>query len=127
MKYKTSELTGWRLDQAAAKAGGYRYDVARSYMVVLDLATNISKNEEGCTVIRGGGLMHYSPSTKWEHGGEIIDREKIGLQYLGAERGWLAGHCYPPGPGVADGRGETPLIAAMRCFVAGKCGAEVDL
>lgn len=58
----------------------------------------------------------FTPSTDWAQGGPIIEREGIAL--------------LPPGiaemPGF-EGRGETLLIAAMRCYVASKLGDEVDL
>jgi hypothetical protein len=53
---------------------------------------------------------------KWEHGGPIIEREGIALI-----PGWTAER-----PGFsADG--DTPLVAAMRCYVASKLGDDVDL
>lgn len=59
-------------------------------------------------------MIFYSPSTDWAHGGPIIEREGIAL--------------LPPGlaemPGF-EGRGDTLLIAAMRCYVASKMGDEV--
>ena len=55
-------------------------------------------------------------STDWAQGGPIIEREGIAL--------------LPPGlaemPGV-EGRGETLLIAAMRCYVASVLGDEVEV
>lgn len=65
------------------------------------------------------------PSTAWEHGGPIIEREYIALELLDGE--WCA---WAPGPQRADGgdgRGPTPLIAAMRAYVAGKFGERIDL
>jgi hypothetical protein len=79
-------------------------------------------------------------STDWAQGGPIIEREKIGVWWAthyvdedGVEYGnhWYAEvgctdenadsrYC-----GVADG--PTPLIAAMRCYVASKLGDEVEV
>lgn len=58
----------------------------------------------------------YTPSTNWAQGGPIIEREGIALI-----PNWTAER-----PGFsADG--DTPLIAAMRCYVASKLGDEVEL
>jgi len=60
-------------------------------------------------------------STSWAQGGPIIEREKITLEWTG--EGWNAyirhDDEYPDGP--------TPLIAAMRCYVASKLGDEVEI
>ena len=58
----------------------------------------------------------FAPATDWEHGGPIIEREGIALI-----PGWTAER-----PGFsADG--PTPLIAAMRCYVASKLGDDVEI
>jgi hypothetical protein len=66
-------------------------------------------------------------STCWNKGGPIIEREKIGIAYA---RG-----CWSAHPDRADYPncdtpyffGQTPLIAAMRCFVASKLGDTVEI
>lgn len=69
----------------------------------------------------------YNPSTSWDIGGQIIDRELISTCWEGAtwvatlfdkhcDGGWY-GHCYGP----------TPLIAAMRCYVTSKLGNVVEV
>lgn len=107
---KVSELTGAALDWAVAKCEGnlpkgYSFDRAR-----------------------------HGYSCNWAQGGPIIEREKIGVWWaalvalndgeeLGghwyAERGYLEGNHVRVGP--------TPLIAAMRCFVASCLGDEVNI
>lgn len=66
-------------------------------------------------------------STNWSQGGPIIEREKIELSFDGAEGGvWAAN--FPAGLREEFFEiGPTPLIAAMRCFVASKLGDEVDV
>ena len=74
--------------------------------------------------MRVGG--DYSPSTKWEQGGPIIEREGISLRREPAG-GWYAfkpfdhpdaadmfpfNHCL-----AWDAGGDTALEAAMRCYV----------
>jgi hypothetical protein len=74
---------------------------------------------------RGNWEWIRQPSTAWEHGGPIIERERIALEFLDGE--WCA---WAPGPQRADGgdgRGQTPLVAAMRAYVASKFGERIDL
>lgn len=63
----------------------------------------------------------YSPSTDWSQGGPIIEREGIFLD---------PAHAYPNWSAIFAGNehyGPTPLIAAMRCYVASKLGNEVEV
>ena len=69
------------------------------------------------------------PSTVWEHGGPIIERERLSIDFLDGE--W---HAWRPADDGADARvtgssvtGPTLLVAAMRAYVAGKLGETVDL
>jgi hypothetical protein len=73
------------------------------------------------------GYAEHEYSTNWEYGGPIIEREEIFLakSILG---GWT-GSMY-----VKDKdyncimhAAPTPLIAAMRCYVASKLGDTVDV
>jgi hypothetical protein len=61
-----------------------------------------------------GNLQHYS--TDWSIGGPIIEREKIAIRYE-YDEGWGA-TVYLPNGDTVDYLGPTPLVAAMRCFVA---------
>jgi len=74
-------------------------------------------------------LHSYNPSTDWSQGGPIIEREKIGV--LMSDSGWQAGKAWEffESNSYAYHReyGPTPLIAAMRCYVASKLGDEVDV
>ena len=73
----------------------------------------------------------YSPSTDWSQGGPIIEREKISLLYYDQYQQWEAGVEADRGYGVKYSPisqiGDTPLIAAMRCYVASKLGDEVEI
>lgn len=72
--------------------------------------------------------VHYSQS--WAEGGPIIEREKIRLVPFPPERekeGWWAGANYGASGESRGNEGQTPLIAAMRCFVASKLGDEVEV
>ena len=54
-------------------------------------------------------------SVDWQQGGPIIEREKMGV--FPTHDGWAAGMQ----------SGPTPLIAAMRCYVASQLGDEVEV
>jgi len=114
---KTSELTGAALDWAVAKAEGatdFWFDTVATYWVKLD-----GKDR----ALRYGWAQSYLPSTEWAHGGPIIEREKITVCYDTCQPRWVgcdwAARLTEFGP--------TPLIAAMRCYVASKLGDEIEL
>jgi hypothetical protein len=73
---------------------------------------------------RGEG---YAYSRAWSHGGPIIEQEQIVLinptfkDYFCTEYPWLAWK------NDVYGYGDTPLIAAMRCYVASVLGDEVEV
>ena len=58
-------------------------------------------------------VPEFSPSTDWAQGGLIIEREKIEIFIRDGK--WFA---YSSLSKPEDFYGETPLIAAMRCYVA---------
>ena len=75
----------------------------------------------------------YSPTTSWAQGGELIEREEICIKRqkpcsIGYEwNAWIWTKHIAKGGSSAGGSGPTPLIAAMRCFVASKLGEEVEV
>ena len=97
----------------------------------------VAKCEVGAEFIGEIDDPHFY-STDWAQGGPIIEREKLGV--------WWATH-YVDDDGVEHGNhwycetgctddnydsqhiatGPTPLIAAMRCYVASKLGDEVEV
>lgn len=66
------------------------------------------------------GRVHYS--TDWNLAGPIIEGEKIEIFIRDEE--WFA---YSSRSTPEDFHGPTPLIAAMRCYVASKLGDEIDV
>ena len=117
---KVSELTGPALDWAVAKCKG---------QALLDPNNN---EWEYCWNLLGDNSgNYYFPSTDWAQGGPIIEQEKMTISYdedgqtysayvsLFRQRGMSNRTRWRSGP--------TPLIAAMRCFVASKLGEEVEL
>lgn len=67
-------------------------------------------------ILEGG----YTPSTNWEQGGPIIEREKIAINYSVKRECWFAENFLE----TQAEKGDTPLIAAMRCYVASKQGEQ---
>lgn len=123
---KTSELSGAALDWAVAKCvdDGDIIFIGRQAFTYCDPTTN-----------DGMSRVLFSPAYNWFQGGPIIEREKIKVApnlngtWLGQIRhekdhprvaqkvltGWTNQH------------GPSPLIAAMRCYVASKLGDDVAI
>ena len=99
MKVKTSELQGAALDWA------------------------VNQIEECCD-------DPHTPffSTNWAQGGPIIEREEISIEFGRAEwkSAWIAYKLGSPHEDNPKG-GPTPLVAAMRCYVASQLGDEVEV
>lgn len=108
MKVKTSELQGAALDWAVAKCIYEPDDV----VICEGRVFAYYVHTEGC----------FNPSENWAQGGPIIEQEKIALSYDTGRFGWVAS--FYDGDAVFGG---TPLIAAMRCYVASKLGDEVEV
>ena len=118
-KIKTNELIGPALDWSVAKALGLRVYV-ENFGNVIPWTTKLLP----CA---GRGPLCYS--TDWSQGGPIIKLEKIGTLWNDEDGLWNAYHgCGPMTltQGHAWAIGPTPLIAAMRCYVAVKMGDEVE-
>ena len=69
---------------------------------------------------------YWNPSSDWAQGGPIIERERLNLRASGAGD-WVASTHDVSHPDRVVQYGPTPLIAAMRCYVASKLGDEVDI
>ena len=120
MKVKTSELTGVALDWAVAKCEGgegFWYDTVATYWVRLNGSDR---------ALSKGWAQSFTPSTDWAHGGPIIEKERIWLQPEIGKEG-TANAWYAVSMHNTDANGPTPLIAAMRCYVASKLGDEIDM
>ena len=106
MKIRTSDLTDIALDRAVAKCEGkkvgYEFTLFSPVVIV--------------------GLDPYEPSEDWAQGGPIIERENIRISAM-QRRDWYAEAWGLP----IRIYGPTPLIAAMRCYVASKLGDEIDV
>ena len=122
---KTTELSGAALDWAVAMCEGgtdFWHDTIATYWITLD-----GKDR----ALRSGWAQSYLPSTDWSQGGPIIERELIDLHSSSggdwtAEK-WEYEVTSGGGTNTHIAFGPTPLIAAMRCFVASRLGDEVEI
>jgi hypothetical protein len=111
MKIKTSELTGAALDWAVMKC---EYPNNDSVPFFNELRSRH----------RLHASFHYS--TDWAQGGPIIERESIDLiRDPNGTPAWL-GRAYIDKQLVTK-YAPTPLIAALRCYVASKLGDEAEV
>lgn len=99
---RVDHLVGPQLDAAVARAErrGLSFDV---------------RGEPAVCFVDG---VPYAPSSNWSQGGPIIERERILVAPKRAEWRSLCGPW--------DVTGPTPLIAAMRAYVASKRGMTVE-
>jgi hypothetical protein len=125
MKIKTSELIGTALDWVVAilefPKGNYGGEATHTHY-------SGNRGERWIRIPdkqnRTYGLAQYS--TNWAQGGPIIEREKVSTV------AWYRyGHLIEWSSKIEGSDikqfGPTPLIAAMRCFIASKQGDEVEI
>ena len=115
-KHKVSELEGALLDAAVAKAEG---EAPRKQL------SRVSLGDDG-DASANFRMAHKGYSSRWEYGGPIIERERIHIGWVDdcrdESKQWtsfcdcidIIGLCHGP----------TPLIAAMRAYVASYFGGE---
>jgi hypothetical protein len=103
---KTSELTWSALDWVVAKCEGNEIKIRKGHF----------------------WIPTESYSTDWAQGGPIIGRENISIVREGDAGNWVASvYNYAEADWHLHTEGTTPLIAAMRCYVASKLGDEVEI
>lgn len=68
--------------------------------------------------------IHYNPTGSWSQGGPIISKQMLAT-WTADGREWHAREFVLASSPVING--PTPLIAAMRCYVASKMGNEVEV
>ncbi len=71
--------------------------------------------------------VFYKPSTDWAQGGPIIEREKITIVQSKVWESLADSVRAVSYENRFDSSGSTPLIAAMRCYVASKLGDTVEI
>ena len=121
MIIKIAELQGAALDWAVIRC---RCPIGAEYW--------LEKHMDNCMYNSDRPLE--KPSTDWAQGGLIIERENISIT-----RNWLSGEEGHQWTALCSGLnywqdikayGSTPLIAAMRCYVASKnnrLGNDIDV
>lgn len=107
---KIADLTELQLDWAVAKC-----EVAEPVGSFLD------------GVVPHPDYNNFHPSTDWAQGGTLIERENISVGYQGHLGVPLDSLWYATNRDDACGFGQTPLIAAMRCYCYAKLGEVVDI
>jgi hypothetical protein len=112
---KTTDLSGPALDWAVAKC---------ERIPVTLWMKGLWQNPDR------GDSARFNPSYDWSQGGPIIEREGITTSKVGwndklPEDMW--GAWYPLSDVDVCFPAPTPLIAAMRCYVAAYVGDEVDV
>ena len=118
MLVKTSKLQGATLDWAVAKCEGYEYN-----------------SESGLLYKFNEPHFFKAYSTDWAQGGPIIERENISVifhdGFYGIPNTWFAyQNFFFDGMEITtknDTQGNTPLSAAMRCYVTQKLGNDVEV
>lgn len=127
MLVKTSELKDDALDWAVAKCKGItpiavKKKYSKGYILYSFPASTVP--------------LEYS--SKWAQGGLIIEREHLCVmppivRRIGREghactvQDWRAMKQADENDPIIHGKGPTPLIAAMRCYVASKFGDTVEI
>lgn len=112
----TADLTGTDLDYWVAKAEGF----------IVPKPGWASRMDDGVRID-----WQFTPSTDWGHGGPIIERERIEIEFShaqGDDDPWFAVlhdiYFHSPSLQKCEGKGPTVLIAAMRAYVTSKFGEE---
>ena len=120
---RTSELTGAALDWAVAKCEGYTDLHKIDGRMAHEPQLGMYPPRRAYGVM---DLFELGFSTDWSLAGPIIEREGIWLQpEVGKEE--TASAWYAVSMDGHDAYGPTPLIAAMRCYVASKLGDTIDI
>ena len=110
---KTNQLTGHALNWAVSQVEGIDHDTA---------ILNITIGDDN------GWFLDY---LTWAQGGMIIEREWIDVVKPVNSVCWVATMHYQNDDNeriqTSEEQGATPLVAAMRCYVASKLGDEVEI
>jgi hypothetical protein len=111
---KTSELLPPALDWAVTQAEG---------LTIKEI------EPQAVRILDAGFVRLWQPTLLWAQAGPIIEREWLQLTPWPNEsdenQRW---HCVQhDAPVQCHAYGPTPLVAAMRCFVASKLGDEVEV
>jgi hypothetical protein len=113
-KKMVSEIDGVDLDYWVARAEGYKDERPQDGQMIKGHHRILIGPQKEDSQAKNN---EYSPSTNWQQAGPIIERERIMLDPVD-NRMWNA--CYIRGIRVYSDK--SPLVAAMRAFVAESIG-----
>lgn len=108
---KTSDLAGAHLDWAVAISEGHQCRLG-------DHGLQFSEQGTSC-------WRPWRPSADWSQGGPIIERESIDIEHYRPHA--EPKYCVARQDHPYRGDGRSALIAAMRCYVGSRFGAEVEV
>lgn len=106
------QATGAALDLLVATCEGHLASVTKSGEVI---------------ILREGITDYFDPSRNWGWAGPIIERERIATLCPATGDFWDARDSKTFTKNPQYYRGPTPLIAAMRCYVASVMGETVEV
>lgn len=135
---KTAELTGKSLDWAVARREfpdanneEIQYFIRPPYRNYQEFEDDYDDENDDREQ-----KFWYHPSSDWAQGGPIIEREGIDINQvtsaLWSARWWADNSDMAKNPAQRFRHnirmdGPTPLVAAMRCYVASRLGDEVEV
>jgi hypothetical protein len=126
MKIKTATLTGLALAYAVSLAGGHTNPLYSFAPEPGDPEYVAGEDYSKSFYISHPDPRHrmgpFMPHERWEQGGPIIDQDVIGFRTMDGKT-WTADSFLTS----AQAAGPTHLVSAMRCFVLGRLGEEVDI
>ena len=135
IKKRVAELEGAQLDWAVAIAGE-EWKMAHQHFPTMTLDPTFGgviilecADSTAVCFLKPKNPMRqdprpFCPSQFWGLGGPIIQREGISIE---PNKGFLSRWMAVCNDGKSYAYAPTPLIAAMRCFVASKLGDEVEV
>ena len=125
---KTNELTRAALNWAVATAEGLPKAVDSSGLDEPVIVCGFEQEMLHSKHRKGQEWKAYQPSTDWAQGGPIIEREWLDVTPWPNESDeQVQWQCQQHDNIDCIAFGPTPLIAAMRCYVASKLGDEIEI
>lgn len=133
---KVSALIGEQLDYWVARADGWEHVDSLTLRKVDGeglgaIVTTLTVSRHSDYGSDGRKAIFYSPSTNWGSAGPVIERGRISLEPVPAGTVFMGEPLPAPGwlastPGSSTNEcAASPLVAAMRAYVASKFGREV--
>ena len=119
---KTKDLTGPALEWAVATCENQGITIVPAEEII-----SYPKATQALAFPTNGPCP-FRYSTNWSQGGPIIEREKINVNFYDTDQpAQWGGSIYDVWEEKVRIHGPTPLVAAMRCYVASKLGDDVEI